>query len=220
MSDERKLAAPLHQFVISGFRRVFAAEFELSEFRLTTSDIPDDAFFYSEAGNRVGKFAAFRMDSLSRLRGGEAAAPGSVRGNFTANYGARMQRAVGNSGRHLAVRTRVLPVKFEFTVWYGTTDIENTLGWFSKWIFARENSRLNFELEWMGANYPVESVLSDDSLQVQTRQPLSGEDSGLYVHEGQVETYGWMSHDDPRDTHIVPLIDNSQAELSAKIVAA
>ena len=216
---------PLHKIIIAAMLKRVKEEFVLPELRLSMRDELEDVLKAASPRNRQGAFTALFIDGMDILEGGDTrGAAGGFRQYALSSRGGGVRSHIrepgkpedGNDGHggvyDTALRMNLVPIKFNFTFWYGNTDVAELMDFLVDWAFARQKRLLDFKLRYMNVELAIRADLSS-SMSVPRKQPDS--DSGGYlVYEGQLEVFGYANRDDKRDVHRRPLVVESNLDAS------
>ena len=220
---------PLHKVVVAAVVKRTKDEFSLP-IRLSLKDELEDVVKDAAPADRQGQFAALFLDSVDIMEGGDAGgASGSFRSYALSRRGGGVRSYVrepneqedgatgeedGWGGQYdTMLKMNLVPVKFNFTFWYGTTDLSELMDMLVSWAFARQKRRLDFKLKYMALDMDI-SCRPSGSMSVARKSPDT-DTGGYLLYEGQLEVYGYVNRDDARDTLRRPI--TLHAELDAEL---
>ena len=222
--------SPLHKIITAAMLKRVKDEFLLPELRLSMRDELEDVLKASRPRNRQGAFTALFIDGMDILEGGDArGAAGGYRQYALSGRGGGVRSRVrdpaakeegddGHGGVYdTMLRMNLVPIKFNFTFWYGNTDVSELLNFLVDWAFARQKRLLDFKLRYMNMDMDIRTDLSS-SMSVPRKTPDS-ESGGYLIYEGQLEMFGYANRDDKRDMHRRPLIveDNLKTTVNVAV---
>ena len=220
---------PLHKVVVAAVVKRTKDEFSLP-IRLSLKDELEDVVKDAAPADRQGQFAALFLDGVDIMEGGDAGgASGSFRSYALSRRGGGVRSYVrepneqedgatgeedGWGGQYdTMLKMNLVPVKFNFTFWYGTTDLSELMDMLVSWAFARQKRRLDFKLKYMALDMDI-SCRPSGSMSVARKSPDT-DTGGYLLYEGQLEVYGYVNRDDARDTLRRPI--TLHAELDAEL---
>ena len=207
---------PLHKTTIAAVVRRISEEFSLPV-KLSLRDELTDVLKEAQPVDRRGPFAAMFLDGFDILEGGDGGGmPGSIRGYPLARRGGGLRTYIrepaekedgddGHGGQYdTMLKMNLVPVKYNFAFWYGTTDLLEMLDFQVAWTFARQKRRLDFSLNYL--NMSIDVATRPSSSMTVARKTEDSDSGGYLVYEGQMETYGYANRDDSRDVVRRPVV--------------
>ena len=215
MDDNNQLAL----FVVAGLIRMCKRELNLNKgLNLTLNSSIRDVFAKAktkgEVGNKLNYFAALKPTSIEMTEGQDpGGAAGALRSYPISHQGlSSIEAKVNQSGNQThAIKFSLIPTKFVFTFWYATPSIQEFISFFSRWSFAKEHKRLNFTLDWLKNDLPVEVNLQK-SFSIPEKEDR-WESSDYSIFEGELEVFGWTSSQDKRDIDTLPTIIEAESAI-------
>ncbi len=204
--------APLQRFIFGGLIKTISTEFKSEGLLLSLANPPEQAFRSASSNiQQQGYFISLQPTGVD-LRGsrGNSGVGASIRPHALSYEGRKTIGTENEDQPALMADIKLVPVEFKFNLWFGTTDINHLLNFYTTWAFVQAYDRLNFNVDYLGQVLPIESELSD-SLAIPEKTRDSG--VGNLIFEGEIATSGFLSHDDPRDIWIYPTIKETDLQL-------
>lgn len=105
---------------------------------------------------------------------------------------------------------KLTPINIDCTLIYSTEDTSQLLQLFARWSFAQANSRISFNLNYLGITLPIAVTLGSD-LSIPDREEIATARNSIW-YEGSAVIGGFMSNDDKRDVASIPLIHYTELD--------
>lgn len=204
---------PLHKYIFGGVKEVLRRELDLNVNITTRTDV-QDVLKHAKPTERQGRFGAIRLRSVSSELSPPADGFGTAAHIRPSALIKTRPRSHNIDGGNAILDFRLISARFNFEFWFATFDYDEYLEFFIDWVFAGQQTRLNFNLVYLGHTLAI-SVAPSYEIDIPDKNEV-GTDSGLFIWEGaQLTVDGYINHTkDVRDVSVIPTIKETDLDIT------